>query len=104
MLKHLWTNQLTTTDIHSSCGEDAGTRKLGGIGEGWVRGGQWWRCVVRFMIVGNHDRVGHSLGNNFVCVILDGEDDSETKFLILVSAVASNTHGKLNLLGSLGKS
>lgn len=55
------------------------------------------------MVVGDHDRVGHGLSYNLVCMVLDREDDLETKFLVLVSTITGDTHGKLNLLGSLGK-
>lgn len=58
---------------------------------------------MSFVIIGDHDRIRHGLSNDFVSVILDGEDDLKPKFLILMSAIASNPHGKLNLQGPFRK-
>jgi hypothetical protein len=49
------------------------------------------------MIICDHDGVGDRLRHNIVQMIFDGEDDLESKLLVLVSTVASNSHWKFDL-------
>lgn len=58
---------------------------------------------MSFVIVSDHDRVRHCLSNNLVCVVLDGKDNLKSELLVLMPAIASDTHRKLNLPGSLWK-
>jgi hypothetical protein len=44
------------------------------------------------VIIGDHDGVCDSLGNNIVRVIFHSENDLETQFLILVPTVTGNSH------------
>ena len=50
-----------------------------------------------FVIIGDHDRIGHGLSDDLAHVVRDGKDDLKSELLILMSAVTRNTHGKLNL-------
>jgi hypothetical protein len=58
---------------------------------------------MSFMIISDHDRVRHGLSHNLIGMVLDGEDDLKPKLFVLVSAIASDAHWKLNLHRSLGK-
>ena len=73
-----------------------------------------WECMS-FMIIGNHNTGRHLLRNDLVKMILYGENDPgrlllqskfnevdivdllETKLLLLVSAITSNTHWQVHL-------
>jgi len=55
------------------------------------------------VIVGDHDRVGHGLGDDFISIIFDGEDDLEAHLFILMSTIAGYAHGKFDLNGSCGR-
>lgn len=53
-----------------------------------------------FMIICDHDRIGHRLGYDLTGVILNCEYDLKTQLLILMPAIASNAHGQFHLHGS----
>ena len=80
--------------------KDSSTRQRRSGGDRRRYGLDCSRSVVRFMIVGNHDRIGHALSDNAIAVVLDGEDDLKAKFFVLVPAIASNPHRQLNLHGT----
>lgn len=58
---------------------------------------------MSFVVVCDHDRISHSLSDNLSGMILDGEDDSKSEFLILMSTVACNSHRQLYLHGAWRK-
>ena len=58
---------------------------------------------MSLVIIGNHYGVCHGLGNHLFELIFDGEDYLKPEFLVLMTTIASDTHGKFDLHGSFGK-
>lgn len=61
---------------------------------------QHTRGRVRLVVVGYHDGRRHGLGDDAVIPIFDGKDDLEAHLLGVMSAVASNSHGAIDLQAS----
>ena len=53
-----------------------------------------------FVVVGNHDGVCQSLRDDLVPAVFDREYYLETHFLVLVTTIACDAHGKFNLHSS----
>jgi hypothetical protein len=53
--------------------------------------------IMGLVIIGDHDGIGQGLRNHVVSKVLDGEDDLKAQFLVLVTTIASNAHGQLDL-------
>lgn len=50
-----------------------------------------------FVVVRDHYRIGDGLRDHVISVVLDGKNNLEAQFLVLVATITSDPHGQLYL-------